>query len=170
MYLPTWHNLKGLSYGGKRILQHPMHSRMPTSHPIISSSDLGLARNFILDIDSSRARFLVKNGCKVMSWGLGLGLGLGVLILSLVRVWNSKFHINLPSVPTKQFKFLANPGSLPGMMHQLVRIWECLGCCDILSPSYTKPLMCWYTYERPQLNTPCTLGCQPVILLSLVVT
>ena len=48
---------------------------------------------------------------------------------------------------------LANPRSLLGVIYWLVGIVECLGCCNILLPSYTKPLMWWWSYEWPQLIT-----------------
>ena len=42
-------------------------------------------------------------------------------------------------------KFLAKPRAMPmlNVIYQLVGIWECLECCNIiLPPSYNKPLMC----------------------------
>ena len=49
-----------------------------------------------------------------------------------------------------EIKFLANPRSLLDVIEWLVGIQECLECHDILLPSYTKPLMWWYSYEWPQ--------------------
>ena len=48
---------------------------------------------------------------------------------------------------------LANPRSLLDVIEWLVGIKECLECCNILLPSYTKPLMWWWSYEWPQLIT-----------------
>ena len=50
-------------------------------------------------------------------------------------------------------KFLANPRSLLDIIEWLVGIQECLECCNILLPSYTKPLMWWWSYEWPQPTT-----------------
>ena len=49
---------------------------------------------------------------------------------------------NLPEI-----KFLANPRSLLDVIEWLVGIQECLECHNILLPSYTKPLMWWWSYE-----------------------
>ena len=52
-----------------------------------------------------------------------------------------------------QMKFLANPRSLLVIIEWLVGIQECLECCNILLTSCTKPLMWWWSNERPQLTT-----------------
>ena len=52
-----------------------------------------------------------------------------------------------------EIKFQANPRLLIDVMYWLVCIQECLECCNILLPSYMKPLMWWWTYEWPQLIT-----------------
>ena len=46
-----------------------------------------------------------------------------------------------------------NPRSLLDVIEWLVGIQECLECHNILLPSYTKPLMWWWSYEWPQLIT-----------------
>ena len=51
-----------------------------------------------------------------------------------------------------EIKFLLNPRSMLDAIEWLVGIWECLECCNILLPTYNKPLMCCWTYEWPQLN------------------
>ena len=48
---------------------------------------------------------------------------------------------------------LANPRSLLDIIHWLVCIQECLGCCNILLASYVKPLMWWGSNEWPHLMT-----------------
>ena len=49
-----------------------------------------------------------------------------------------------------EIAILANPRSLLDVIEWLVGIKECLECCNILLPSYTKPLMWWWSYEWPQ--------------------
>ena len=59
------HHIRGLTYDGKRILQHPKHSWIQTSHCITSSSVLGLAR-VSEKFDDLWAHLLVKYVCQVM--------------------------------------------------------------------------------------------------------
>ena len=54
---------------------------------------------------------------------------------------------------SSEIKFLANPRSLLDVIEWLAGIQECLECCNILLPSYTKPLMWWWSHEWPQLIT-----------------
>ena len=64
-------------------------------------------------------------------------------------------HFLQEGVPrnVSEIKILANPRSLLDVIEWLAGIQECLECCNILLPSYTKPLMWWWSYEWPQLIT-----------------
>ena len=68
-------------------------------------------------------------------------------------IWQPFFTIKRVPRNLSEIKFLANPRLLLDVIYWLVGIWECLECCNILLPSYTKPLMWWWSYDWPQHNT-----------------
>ena len=67
--------------------------------------------------------------------------------------WHSFFTRSCAKKSVWDELFLANPRSLLDVIEWLVGIQECLECCNILLPPYTKPLMWWYSYEWPQVIT-----------------